>query len=515
MSINSTNGQSVSDETYTAAELQNLPPIPDKQASPTKAEKVAYSLFVQKAHELNHRSPPTTPEKLKIARSHLKNGASNIGDIELKESPKSIRALSDHIIGRGANATAKRSLNFNKLTQKVTETCTKTGITPFTIEEKLKNHIKRALREKPELYHQICRTVLLDFKNREDDMEQEAKLMDCDFNKLPLDAKAPQETVLFAYCDIAEGLFYLHFLQLLHQDIKPANFLYSKEEKQGRITDFGSVKHLSQSNSSTFATPVYSDPEVFSSFMDQVERKGIQDTSTDVYMLARSLEETIGTLLIPKLSENKIHYKTFAVKKLKQEELENYPNYDSNDTFFYMWHSAQEDKDGNLIHTVYKLANVKRRGRVLLEKAEQTGDRLTIEMVKLVFKVLNTPPPHKQHDSEQQRLSAKQFLKELIKLGQTYCPESFSKKYYPHTNNESQSSEAPEEGHTTESELKNTEHLNQPKIPACKEENLCPTQPLEPKKRKSSISAEDLLSQNKRARKQDEIRKGKKEDEPT
>jgi serine/threonine protein kinase len=87
--------------------------------------------------------------------------------------------------------------------------------------------------------------------------------------------------------EIANGIAHLHSMQIVHQDIKPANILLSKS---GRvvITDFG-MSHSFSTPAVVFGTPLYLAPETIDATLDVVGCEG----KVDVWALGITLYEMI------------------------------------------------------------------------------------------------------------------------------------------------------------------------------------------------------------------------------
>lgn len=76
--------------------------------------------------------------------------------------------------------------------------------------------------------------------------------------------------ILKMFGDICEALKHLQTLRVVHNDIKPENILYSTEEKQWKLIDFGCATSYGDEKDSTNGTIVYMAPERYLSKLHDI-----------------------------------------------------------------------------------------------------------------------------------------------------------------------------------------------------------------------------------------------------
>jgi len=169
---------------------------------------------------------------------------------------------------------------------------------------KYKRHIIIGDRERPNLEHYFLIMELYD-KSLKDVIDDYARYIRDEDRKIVQDqvhiTGIPRENIINWVFQIGQALTYIHYLKIIHRDVKPGN-IFLNRDSIAKLGDFGAGRLLKETKdfSATFCgTFEYLAPEIFGAAGKNGEKIRSYNKSADLWALGATLLELLTTYNTP------------------------------------------------------------------------------------------------------------------------------------------------------------------------------------------------------------------------
>ena len=371
--------------------------------SPSPTSIVALQSFLTRVYEEKGLNPLEFPITKQVELLYNDFSLTDPATITVNNSPEHISAKTKPLAS-GSQSKVCRALFFDKETKQTSSICVKTSRhKPY----------KRELRlyDAPKLNFDHP-SLDIPFYFRDGGRELFCDLAEGgNFKDLEIPFKQPVALICSLYEKIAGGYVHLHRNNLVHLDGKNENFVYDPISNRAMITDFGCLHNLQNPPTHLQGTLPFLDPYSHRPFLQlppESTPKIIQDKSTDVYQLARAMEEMLTTKLIPTLLEI-APLKTYEIITVDPET--EIPDFNPNNPYYYFFYNFDF---ANKQHTIIRFDAISTRENRTSLHALACHNKAVSQLVALTYSILKASPKERMSMQE-----VHQKLGEITELAKT------------------------------------------------------------------------------------------------